>query len=377
MRRVIVFAVMCAAAACAQQQPVTSGAASAPTIDVVTVLQRPLDVSMQMPAEIEPYESVAIFPRVSGFVKTVRVDRGSKVKAGQTLAVLDAPEMNAQRSEAQAKLQSAEATLAALRAKADASAATQQKLAAASATPGVVAGNDLFTASRAAEADASQAASAEKLVEAARDAASSVQQMASYLTVVAPFDGIVTERNTHPGALAGPNNASGTPLFRIVQVSRLRVVVALPEAYTAGLHEGVAVPFTVRAFPDDTFSGTVARIARAVDPKTRTMAVELDVANTDGRLAPGTFAQVQWPIQRTGPSLLVPASSIATTTDRVFVIRIKEGSTEWVTVRTGLPSGSLVEVFGDLRAGDQIAARGTDELRPGTKVQPKPVSTGS
>jgi RND family efflux transporter MFP subunit len=336
-----------------------------------------LDVSIQMPAEIEPYESVAIFPRVSGFVKTVKVDRGSKVKAGQTLAVLEAPELTAQLSEAQAKLQSAEATLAALRAKADASAATQQKLIAASATPGVVAGNDLFTASRGAEADASQAAAAERLVEAARDAARSVQQMESYLTVVAPFDGVVTERNTHPGALAGPNTASATPLFRVVQVSRLRVVVALPEAYTAGLHEGLALPFSVRAFPDDTFSGTVARIARAIDPKTRTMAVELEVANADGRLAPGTFAQVRWPVERTGPSLLIPATSVASTTDRVFVVRIRDDVTEWVTVQTGLTSGSLVEVFGDLRAGDQIAVRGTDELRPGTKVHTKLVSTAS
>ena len=101
------------------------------------------------------------------------------------------------------------------------------------------------------------------------------------------------------------------------------------------------------------------------------MAIELDVANNDDRLAPGTFCQVRWPVRRTGPSLFVPSASIATTTDRTFVIRVRNGKTEWIDVRTGLTSGALIEVFGDLRAGDEIAGRGTDELHPGTEVRPK------
>jgi membrane fusion protein, multidrug efflux system len=106
-----------------------------------------------------------------------------------------------------------------------------------------------------------------------------------------------------------------------------------------------------------------------VDANTRTMAVELDVSNTGARLAPGTFCQVRWPVRRLKPSLFVPSSSVASTTDRTFVIRIRDGKTEWVDVRTGLTSGPLVEVFGDLKAGDEVARRGTDELRPGTEVR--------
>jgi hypothetical protein len=101
------------------------------------------------------------------------------------------------------------------------------------------------------------------------------------------------------------------------------------------------------------------------------MAVEIDVANPDRQLAPGTFCQVQWPVRRSAPSLFVPSTSVATTTDRTFVVRIRDGKTEWVDVRTGLTSGSLVEVFGDLQVGDTIAERGTDELRPGTAVHVK------
>jgi membrane fusion protein (multidrug efflux system) len=125
----------------------------------------------------------------------------------------------------------------------------------------------------------------------------------------------------------------------------------------------------VAAYPGQTWSGTVARIAQAVDVSTRTMAVELDVTNADGRLSPGTFCQVQWPIHRAAPSLFVPSGSVASTTDRTFVIRVRDGKTEWVDVKTGLTAGRLVEVFGDLKAGDEIAGRGTDELRPGTEVR--------
>jgi multidrug efflux pump subunit AcrA (membrane-fusion protein) len=98
------------------------------------------------------------------------------------------------------------------------------------------------------------------------------------------------------------------------------------------------------------------------------MAVELDVNNVDGRLSPGTFCQVRWPVRRTRPSLLVPSGSVANTTGRTFVIRVRGGRTEWVDVKTGLTSGSLVEVFGDLKPGDEVAAHGTDETRAGAQV---------
>ena len=131
---------------------------------------------------------------------------------------------------------------------------------------------------------------------------------------------------------------------------------------------GTAMSFTVSAYPGQTFSGTVARIAQAVDVKTRTMAVELDVTNPAGRLAPGSFCQVTWPVHRPAPSLFVPSGSVASTTERTFVVRVQNGKTEWVDVRTGLASGPLTEVFGALQPGDQVAVRGTDEIKPGTEV---------
>jgi len=356
--------------------PSTDKAAPAgpPTVEVVKVVEQPLNVTLSLPGELAPYQTVALYSRVTGFVKTIAVDRGSRVRAGEQLAVLEAPELVAQRSEAQSKLQGAEAQLAAIRAKADASASTYEKLKAASATPGVVAGNDVVLAQKTAEGDQSQIGAAVQNVEAARQALKAVSDMEGYLRITAPFSGVVSERNVHPGALVGPTGGPGTamPIVRIIESNRLRLVIPVPEAYTAGLANGRSLTFTVTAYPGQTFTGTVSRISQSVDVATRTMAVELDVNNADGRLAPGTFCQVQWPVHRTAPSLLVPSGSVASTTGRTFVIRVRGGRTEWVDVKTGLTSGPLVEVFGDLKPDDEIAARGTDQLKPGVSVQAKP-----
>ena len=369
--------------ACGGNGPAPAEKAAAPgppTIEVVRVLEQAVNATLSLPGELNPYQTVAIYPRVTGFVKTIGVDRGSRLRAGDLIAVIEAPELAAQRSEAQSKLQSAEAQLGAVTSKADADASTYDKLKAAAATPGVVAGNDVVLAQKAVEADQGQVAAAQQNIEAARQELKSVSDMEGYLKITAPFDGVVTERNVHPGALVGPTSGPGaaTPMVRLVEITRLRLVIPVPEAYTAGMTAGTEMPFSVAAYPGQTFSGKVARIAQSVDVNTRTMAVELDVVNKDGRLAPGAFCQVRWPVRRTGPSLLVPSGSVASTTGRTFVVRVRNGRTEWIDVKTGLTSGPLVEVFGDLRPGDEIAARGTDEIRDGTavhvKAQPSPKS---
>ena len=375
--RISIVLVASMTAACGRDGASRGAPVAAPTgpaaIDVVRVVEQPLDVQLSLPAELSAFQSVAIYPRVTGFVKAVNVDRGSRVRAGDLLATLDAPELVAQRAEAQSKLQAAEAQLSVVRSKADADKSTFDKLKAASATPGVVAGNDVVIAEKAADASSNQVIAAQQSIEAARQALNAVRDIEGYLRVTAPFAGVITERNVHPGALVGPASGTGaaTPLLRLVDTDRLRLVVPVPEAYTAQVKSGTEIAFTVSAYPGQRFAGKVARAAETVDVSTRTMAIELDVVNGDGRLAPGTFCQVRWPIRRSGPSLFVPSTTVATTTDRTFVVRIRGGKTEWVDVKTGLTSGALVEVFGDLQAGDEIAGRGTDELRPGTDVRPR------
>jgi membrane fusion protein (multidrug efflux system) len=364
---------------CGQDDKSSAKAANAepaPKVEVVKVTSQKLSITVHLPGEIEPYEAVAIFPKVTGFVKSITVDRGSRVKAGQLLARLEAPELVAQRSEAQSKLQGAKAQLAAAEAKVASDESTYEHLKAASATPGVVAGNDLFVAQKTSEADRAQLQSQQQTVEAAQQALQAITETEAYLQVKAPFDGVVIERNVHPGALVGPAGAAAgaNPMLRIETLSRLRVVVPVPENYAAGVPEGMKVDFTVPAFPGRMFHGTIARISHAVDEKTRTMPVELEAANRHAELSPGTFSDVLWPVRRNYPTLFVPTSAVATTLEHVFVVRIRDGKAEWVDVKTGASIDKMSEVFGDLHEGDTVAARGTDELRPGTAVSPQ---TGS
>ncbi len=343
---------------------------ASPKVQVTRVVAQKLAMTVHLPGEIEPYEVVAIFPRVTGFVKSIAIDRGSHVRAGERIAQLEAPELIAQRSEAQSKLQAAQAQLAAAEAKVASDEGTFEHLKAAAATPGVVAGNDLFVAQKNLEADRAQVKAQQENVSAANQALQAISETEAYLQVKAPFDGVVTERNVHPGALVGPAGASGggVPMLRIETLSRLRVVVPVPETYVAGVPAGTKVEFTVPAFPGRIFGGNIARVAHSVDEKTRTMPVELEVANVKGELSPGTFSDVLWPVRRSYPTLFVPSSSVANTLERVFVVRIRDGKAEWVDVKTGATVDKMTEVFGDLHEGDTVAVRGTDELRPGTSV---------
>lgn len=354
----------------ANSQP---AAPSASTVEAVKVVARKLAITVRLPGELQPYEVVAIYPKVTAFVDSISVDRGSVVKSGQLMARLVAPELAAQRAEAQSKLQSAEAQRLEAEARLASDQGTYQRLKTASATPGVVAGNDLEVAQKAVEGDRARVDATRESAQAAKAALKSITEIEGYLQVRAPFDGVVTERNVHPGALVGPAGASGAqaPIVRVEKTNRLRLVVPVPEKYVAGMVNGAKVEFTVPAFPDQTFSGTVARIAHSVDVKTRTMPVELDVLNTGGRLASGMFPEVLWPVRRLTPTLFVPSSAVARTTEATFVVRIRGGVAEWVSVQTGETDGKLMEVFGDLKEGDTIAVRGTDELRPGTQVVPK------
>ena len=346
-----------------------AGLPSVQTVDATKVISQQLSLTVELPGEFTPYEAVALYPKVTAFVRWIGVDRGSRVKAGQEIVRLQAPELLAQKQEAESKLQESEAQRAEIEAKLSSDQSTFERLKSAAATPGVVAGNDLDVAQQNAAADRARLRAAERNIEAAKAALNAVSEIQSYLSVRAPFDGVVTERDVHPGALVGPSG--NEPMVRIENVSRLRLVLPVPENYVPGTIKGAKVSFTVPAFPGEKFTGTVARLADSLDVRTRTMPVELDVANSSVRLAPGMYPQVDWPVRRPRPTLFVPASSVAHTNEKTFVVRIHDGKTDWVDVQTGLASGKLVEVFGDLHEGDLVIIRGSDELKPGTAVKPQ------
>ncbi|BDC49470.1 hemolysin D [Bryobacterales bacterium F-183] len=334
--------------------------------EVVTVQQKPVTRTLPLPGELLPYQRTAVQARANGYIRDVLVDRGSVVRKGQTLATLDAPELNAQTAEAESKVQQAAAAKAEAEARLAAARATYERLQKAAATPGAIAGNELVQAEKAVDAAQASVRAADNSILAAQAVVRATKQAEAYLQVTAPFDGVVTERFLHPGALA-----SAGPVVELQQIARLRLVVPVPEAQVVSIRNGSRVEFRAPAFPGRTFAGIVARVDRSLDPKTRSMPVELDVANPQMELAPGMYVEVAWPGGSGSASLLVPPTAVVTTTERTFVIRVrKDGRAEWVNVRKGTVAGDAVEVqSAGLAAGDMVVKRGSDELREGTVIR--------
>ncbi|MGH9480260.1 MAG: efflux RND transporter periplasmic adaptor subunit [Terriglobales bacterium] len=321
-----------------------------------------------LPAELSAFQDVQLQARVSGFIRELNADRGSQVKAGQLLATLDAPDLEAQRAEAEHRLGSARALSLEATAAVERDQATLDRLrGAAAASAGAVAGNDIHVAEQTVAADRAEVASREAGEQAAAEALKNQTALTAYLRVTAPFPGMVVRRNASLGALAGP---SAPALFELQQLDPLRLVVDVPEAQAIGIQLGEKLPFTVSSQPNHTFHATVARIAHSVRPESRTMPIELDVANPGLLLAPGMFARVTWSFQRAQPSLFVPSTAVVRGSDRTFVERIaRNGTLEWVNVSTGFTNGDLVEIFGPLAPGQRVVAAADDALRPGERVQ--------
>jgi RND family efflux transporter MFP subunit len=337
------------------------------TANLVPVVSKPVSRTVDLPGEFLPYLAVSLHAKVPGYVARVLVDRGSVVKQGELLVELSAPEMAAQIAEAESKVQAADADRLQAEAQLAAAQSTYDRTKTAAQTPGAIAGNELILAQKQTEAAQALLNSRQQASRAAEAAVRTLKDLQGYLKITAPFDGVITERRVHPGALVGPGDDA--VLLVIQQISRLRLVVPVPEEDVSGIVNGANVSFEVPAWPERTFSGTVARLSHALDQKTRTEAVELDVMNRDGSLAPGMYPTVKWPVRRSRPSLFVPKTSVVTTTERTFVVRDHEGRAEWIDVKKGVTESDLVEVLGNLKPGDRVVRRATDELREGTPLQ--------
>lgn len=380
-------------------EPVESTAALRPPVVVVPVTSKILFREDQLPAEIEAYQDVLIYPKVRGFVKWIGIDRGSVVKKGQLLAKMYAPEYLADRNEALAKVAATKAAVAVeesgledlkaelRKAKANllADQSTYQRVYTASLVPGVIADNDVVQWAQTVEQDRQDVNTLIKRINAKDHELSmrkeeldakvrgfeSFADFASYLDIPAPFNGYVTERRMHVGSYVGPDGTGAyPPICRVKQLDLLRIIAPVPERDTAGVVVGSEVDFTVSSFPGRKFKGTVARISNNLDKATRTMPVELNYLNGDYSILPGMFCKVYWPTRRREDSLFVPVSAVVSTPLDTFVCKVVNETVEWVSVRKGQVMGDMVEVFGDLKAGDSVAKAASEELLNQSRVTP-------
>ncbi|MBF9144421.1 efflux RND transporter periplasmic adaptor subunit [Hymenobacter properus] len=348
----------------AAAQPAAPVAAPVTTF---TLTDAPAVRRLRLPGELKPFEQVDIFPRVGAFVKQVLVDRGTCVTKGQTLAVLEAPELAAQLARARSRWQAAQAKLSGTKASYDRLLRTSQE-------PGTISPNDLERAR--AEMQGDQAG-----VQAAYSEWQASRELSNYLVVRAPFGGVISARNVSAGALVGPGGGQpAAPMFSLENNQTLRLEVAVPEA-AAGqwLKPGAKVPFTVPAFPGRTFMGVYRRNADRLSQTVRSELVEMDVPNANGQLKAGMYAQVLVALPTAAQSIAVPTAAVFARPDQPKqsqVIRVHDGRAQWVPVRRGqLLSRDTVEVFGPLAPGDALLREASEQVadgQPVTVAKPKP-----
>lgn len=319
----------------------------------VFILQKDsVNKQITFPAELVPLERAEIFAKVSGYISALKVDIGDKVSKGQLLVVLEAPEMIANYAAANADVQTA-------RSKYLGSLDAYKRIVNAAKVDGTVAAGELEKAKSQMLADSAS-------LDAERSKTNAYAQLKDYLTIRAPFSGIITQRNADAGTLVSTGNAK--PILVVENISTLRLRVPVPEAYTATTPETSVVNFTVDAQPDITYQAKLSRKAGALNLSNRTETWEFLYQNNNSQLKSGMFANAILKLGRKAPTFLVPSASVATNLEKHFVIRLKDGKTEWVDVRSGINMGDKIEIFGSLTEGDTLLARATDEIKAGTVV---------
>jgi RND family efflux transporter MFP subunit len=231
----------------------------------------------------------------------------------------------------------------------------------AAETPGAV--SPMGLASLKAKADADSAlCNAEKANWQMQEA------ILGYLKVTAPFDGVIAERNVHPGALVSAESKD-KPMLDLRQVDRLRLQVDIPEGIAAGLMTRDTVTFYLSAFPGRKMTGFVSRRSNLVNSQFRAERMELDVYNKDGRLSPGMYADVLFYSKGNPGAFAVPRTAVVTSTERKYVVVVREGKTQRVDVATGNESAGKVEITGELQAGETIVAHANDEMQEGSTIR--------
>lgn len=323
--------------------------------EIGKVVEQPLSSFVKLPGQLKPFEEVNIYGKVNGFVNEVKVDRGSVVKKGQVLVTLDAPELRSQLQSAMSKFVQAQENAAASKEK-------YRRLKEASKEAGAVAPLDLDIASSRMKAD-------EAIVMSEKSNVESMSNIESYLTITAPFNGVIVQRNISAGALVGPGSKSNDqPMLVLQYLEKLRLEVYIPEAYVDKVDLKSPVSFVFNAMPGKERKAHISRSANTLT-NMRSEAIEIDINNNGQDLKPGMYAEVKIPLLSEAKSLLMPNSAIVRSTERQYVITVRNGKAHFVSIQEGLRAKDSTEVFGELSDGDEVLLHATDEIKEGTVIK--------
>jgi RND family efflux transporter MFP subunit len=355
------------------EQKVNDTAAEAatalPRVTVVAARSRTAEVEQVLPGSARPLLEAGLYPRATGYIKKRLVDIGDRVKEGQLLAVIDAPDLDDQLAQAKADLLQARATLEKAKAQAEYSRSDEDRYRRMFGSR-AVSKDDYESKVRAYGVDRAAVEAMEAAIKVNEASVQRFTDLQAFEKIVAPFPGVITARHIDPGDLVSADSAA-RELFHLMRTDILRVFVDVPQVFATGIQVGQRAVVYRREDPLKQFSGTVTRTADALDPSTRTLRTEVQVANPDNALRPGMYLQVKFFFSQEPRAVLVPSAAVVTRAGppRVPVLD-GQHRVQYRTVQLGRDYGPEIEVLGGLRAGDPIVVHPGDDLPAGTVVDP-------
>jgi RND family efflux transporter MFP subunit len=336
-----------------------------PTVRVAKARAADSEMIISLPGTTLAFAAANIFARASGYIETRKVDIGDHVKAGDLLAQITAPELDHQISQAQATLIQNQATLRQAQASRDLAQVTRDRDSSL-VEKGWLTPQQGDTDRLTLEAQNGAVGVAQANIAAQQSLIRVLNQQRDYLSVIAPFDGIVTQRNVDTGSLV---QAGSTFMFTLMQSDVIRTQVYVPQNAAFGVASGIDAVVRVPEIPDRTFPGKVTRFANALAPGTRTLLTEIDVPNPDGTLSPGIYCTVELHIPRKSPSILVPAEALVFNGDGLQVAVVENGTARFQKVTVARDLGTQVELRDGIKPGDEVILRPMVNLADGSKVQ--------
>ena len=347
----------------------------APSVLVAPVEASAAVVPVTLPGTTAAFAAANIYARATGYIAKRNVDIGDQVKQGELLAELAVPELDEQISQNEATLEQLKAGVQKAEANATLAQATWSR-----DKPllkdGWVTGHQGDIDLQTVKADEAAVSVAQQDVAAQERLLKVLRQNRAYALVVAPFDGVITQRNVDVGALVQGNANTGTFMFEIMQKNVIRVWVYVPQDAAFGVIPGVDAIVRVPELPDHEFQGKVTRIADALQSGTRTLLTEIDIPNPDGALPPGIYCSVELKVPRKTPSFTIPAEALLFNRNGLQAAVVRDGKAEIRTVRVARDLGTRVEVDAGLRAGERVILNPPVALVNGSKVQSRPPGTG-
>jgi RND family efflux transporter MFP subunit len=347
-----------------------------PTVRVATVEASPSTVSVTLPGTTAAFTAANIYARATGYIAKRNVDIGDRVKAGDLLAQLAVPEVDAQIAQNEATLNQLKAALEQAQATHELAQVTwgrDEPL----VNKGWVTKQQGTIDVQTLKSHEAAVAVAQHNVTAQENLVKQLRQQRDYASVIAPFDGVITQRNVDVGSLVQGNATSGTFMFEMMQEDVIRVFVYVPQDAAFSVAPGIDAIVRVPEIPDRDFSGTVTRISDALQPGTRTLLSEIDIPNPDGALSPGAYCTIELHIPRKAPSVSVPADAIIFSRDGMQVAVVSDGKAEIRKVRVKRDLGTWLEVDSGVKAGDQVILNPPVNLADGSKVQVRPETTAA